>query len=340
MSLPESYKAYAFTDLHGDLKPVTIDWKDPAKNEVVVKVLACGVCAGDEIVRDQIFPTGLPRIPGHEIVGDIVRVGPGVTAFEKGDRVGSGWHGGHCFTCTPCLEGNFNLCDKEEINGIFRDGGYAEYATLRIESLVRIPEGMDPREAAPLMCAGVTVFNSLRNMTVKHGDVVAVQGIGGLGHLGIQFANKMGYHVVALSSSPRKREIALQLGASDYLDSSQVDQAAELQKIGGANVIITCAPSGRSMSPLLHGLAKGGTLLVLGATPDPLEVPTGLILNKRLSIRGWPCGSAKDCSDTLRFALRKDVKTLIEIFPLDKAQDAYDHRSSARFRAVLVPSVS
>ncbi|CAL1713539.1 unnamed protein product [Somion occarium] len=337
MSLSTTYKAYAFLQAHGNLQPISIPWKDPQANQVVVKVLACGVCAGDEVVQHQSFPTGLPRIPGHELVGDIVAVGPDVRAYKVGDTVGGGWHGGHCFTCTQCISGHFNLCDQQAINGILRDGGYAEYATLRTESVVRIPEGMDPAEAAPLMCAGVTTFNSLRNMGLKQGEIVAVQGIGGLGHLGIQFADKMGYHVVALSSSPSKRDLALRLGATDYLDASQVDQVAELQKIGGAKVIMCCAPDAKSISALLGGLTKDGTLLLLAATEEPLQIPTLPMLNRRLSVRGWPCGTAKDCEDTLLFAKRKNVKALVETFPLDKAQDAYDHRSSARFRAVIVP---
>ncbi|KAL4249821.1 hypothetical protein ABKN59_006642 [Abortiporus biennis] len=284
MLLPTSYKAFAFEEKHGKLQPVEVEWKDPQPNEVVIKVLACGICGGDEVVEQQSLPTGLPRIPGHEIIGDIVAISPTERQFKIGERVSAGWHGGHCFTCNDCRAGDFMVCSQRKINGIFCDGGFAEYATIRSEAIVRVPKGMNPAEAAPLLCAGVTTFNSLRHMTLKHGDIVAVQGIGGLGHLGIQFANKMGYHVVALSSSAPKKDIALELGASDYLDGSQSDQAAELQKLGGAKVIMCCAPDAKHMTSLLYGLANGGTLLVLGAPLEEFSVPALLIINKHLNI--------------------------------------------------------
>ncbi|KAI0785112.1 GroES-like protein [Abortiporus biennis] len=337
MTLPSSYKAVAFKEKNGKLEPLEVAWKDPAPNEVVVKVLACGICAGDEIVEHQGFPTGLPRIPGHEVVGDVVAVPPTEKTFKVGDRVGAGWHGGHCFTCIHCRSGDFVACTSADIVGIKRDGGFAEYVHIRSEALVNVPKDLDPTEAAPLLCAGVTTFNSLRNMSLKHGELVAVQGIGGLGHLGIQFAKKMGYRVVALSSGPSKKELSLQLGASDYLDSSQVDQATELQKLGGAKVIMCCAPNAQQLRSLIGGLTIGGTLLVLGVPHEEFSVPAFLLVSKRLSIRGWPSGSPVDSEECLQFAKETGVTCMVNKFPLDKAQEAYDHRSSARFRAVITP---
>ncbi|KAI0079176.1 GroES-like protein [Panus rudis PR-1116 ss-1] len=341
MSHPDSYKAYAFTEKDGDLKPITVPWKDPEPGEVVVKVLACGVCAGDEIVKHQLFPvpTGYPRIPGHEIIGEVVAVPPGESYFKVGDRIGSGWHGGHCTVCSDCRSGKYILCGMQKgyINGIYKDGGYAEYATLNTHSLLHVSKELGPAEAAPLLCAGVTMFNSLRHMSISPGEIVAIQGIGGLGHLGIQYANKMGYNVVAISTSPSKKDLSLELGASVYIDSSQTDPATELQKLGGAKVIMSCAPSVEAMSSVIGGLANDGTLLLLAPTAEPLPIPTTEFVNRRLSLRGFPAGSPHDSDEAIRFAQLKGIKTMVQTFTLDQAQEAFDHRSNARFRAVILP---
>ncbi|TFY62302.1 hypothetical protein EVJ58_g3942, partial [Rhodofomes roseus] len=223
MAHPKSYKAYGFTEKGGPLKPITFDWHDPEQGEVIVKVVACGVCASDEAAKYAAFPgIKFPIVPGHEVVGDVVAIPPTEKKWKIGQRVGSGWHGGHCHTCSRCSVGDFVTCEQQDINGITRHGAYAEYVTLRTEAVVALPEGIDPAEVAPLMCAGVTTFNSLRNMSGKPPQYVAIQGIGGLGHLGIQFAKAMGFRVVALSSSPAKAELARELGAEVYIDGSKV----------------------------------------------------------------------------------------------------------------------
>ncbi|KAI0722069.1 chaperonin 10-like protein [Fomitopsis betulina] len=337
MAHPKTYKAFAFIEKGGALKPITFDWHNPGPGEVVVKVLACGVCASDEATKYGIFPqTKYPLVPGHEIVGDVAAVPPSEKKWKVGQRVGSGWHGGHCHSCHSCSVGDFVTCTEEDINGVSRHGGYAEYVTLRTEAVVAIPDGMDPAEVAPLMCAGVTTFNSLRNMSAKPPQFVAIQGIGGLGHLGIQFANAMGYRVVALSSSPAKAELARELGAEVYLDGSKVNQAEALQQLGGANLIMCTAPNSEIIRGLLPGLAVNGELLILALTDDA-SIPFTALIQKRLAIRGWPSGTAVDSEDCVKFAKAHGVKTMFTTFPLDKAQEAYNHRSSARFRAVILP---
>jgi len=303
----------------------------------VIKVKACGVCAGDVLVKTQLFPIPLPRVPGHEFVGEIVAVPPTETELKIGQIVGGGWHGGHCFNCAQCRVGKYIGCTGHFTHGITSDGGYAEYTTVRSEAVCRIPDGMAPEIAGPLLCAGVTVFNSLRNVNIQPGEIVAVQGIGGVGHLGIQFANKMGYRVVALSSGSSKREDSLKFGASEYLDGSQVDQAAELQKLGGAKVIMLCAPTS-DVAGLIKGLAYDGTLLVLAAGMEETPLNLFSLIPQRLSIRGWPSGTPTDSEECLTFAKLFDIKPLVETFPLEKAQEAFDHRSSARYRAVIVPN--
>ncbi|OCH95672.1 GroES-like protein [Obba rivulosa] len=337
---PETYKAFAFTEKGGQLQEMQVEWKDPKPGEIVVRILACGVCASDEVVKWQEMLTGLPRIPGHEIVGVVAAVAPPESLWKVGDRVGAGWHGGHCSVCDSCRSGDFICCEKADANGepycIFRDGGYAEYVTLRSEACARIPEDIDPAEAAPLLCAGITVFNSLRNMTSKPPDYVAVQGIGGLGHLAIQFARAMGYRVIALSSSSSKEKLARELGAHIYLDGSKVNQAEELQKLGGARVIMCTAPNPKVIETLVSGLSVNGELLLLALCDEIKIAPTPLIV-KRLSIRGWPSGAAKDDEETIAFVQAQGIQCMVERFPLEKAQEAYDHRSSAKFRAVIVP---
>jgi len=334
---PKSYVAYAFLEKGGDLVRQEIPWKNPQQGQVIVKVLACGVCASDDAVKHGMFGMKYPRIPGHEIIGNVVAVGSGVNRLKVGQRVGGGWHGGHCFDCGNCRSGDFVTCSNEDINGISRDGGYAEYVALRAEAVAVIPDGLDAAEAAPLLCAGVTTFNSIRNMDVHPGDIAAVQGIGGLGHLAVQFASKMGLHTIALSSSDSKRELATQLGAAEYIDGSKENQAEALASRGGAKLIVCTAPSPKVIQGLLPGLAVGGQLLVL-AVSEAAELPLMQLIQKRTSIRGWPSGTAKDSEDALKFYQQQKINCMVETFPLDKAQEAYDHRSNARFRAVIVPS--
>ncbi|KAI8980104.1 GroES-like protein [Trametes punicea] len=336
---PDTYIAYAFTEVGGKMHKITMPWKDPQANEIVVKVLACGVCGSDAVVRQGAYGEQYPRVPGHEIIGDVVAISSTEIVWKLGQRVGSGWHGGHCHICPRCRLGDFLMCEKEDINGVLRDGGYAEYVTLRSEAVVTIPDGLDPTEAAPLLCAGITTFNSLRHMNLTPPDYVAVQGIGGLGHLALQIANAMGYRVVALSSNSSKEPLARQLGAHDYIDCSKQDEVETLKASGGAKVIMCTAPNPEVIQKLIPGLAVDGTMLLVALEPKPITISPLALIGSRLSIRGWPSGHAADSEACLAFTKAHDIKCMVELFPLDKAQEAYDHRSSARFRAVIVPGL-
>ncbi|OSD08068.1 GroES-like protein [Trametes coccinea BRFM310] len=337
VKFPSTYTAYAFLEPGGKLQKVTIPWRFPKAGEIVIKVLACGVCGTDEILPSQVMPAPLPRIPGHEVVGDVVAVSSREKLWKVGQRVGAGWHGGHCSTCNRCRAGDYLTCESQDINGAIRDGGYAEYVTLRSEAVVAVPRDIDPAEAAPLLCAGITTFNALRNMNVSPPDYVAIQGIGGLGHLAIQFASAMGFRTIALSFDPGKEELARRLGADEFIDGTKVNQAQELQKMGGVKVIMSTAPNAAVTENLIEALAVDGTLLVLAVEPEPMRIPPLALLLKRLSIRGWPCGSPSDAEDCLAFAKAKNIKCMVERFPLHKAQEAFDRRETARFRAVIVP---
>jgi D-arabinose 1-dehydrogenase-like Zn-dependent alcohol dehydrogenase len=267
----------------------------------------------------------------------VVAVGEGVTKVAIGDRVGGPWHGGHDFTCRQCARGQFQMCDNVEVNGVSRDGGYAEYAVIREESAVRIPKDADPTEIAPLLCAGVTVFNSLRKAHIEQGNIVAVQGVGGLGHLALQYASKMGYHTVAISSGASKEEFARSLGAHTYIDTSKDDPVAKLNELGGAAAIIATAPNPKAISPLVNGLQAGGKLLVL--TPvGPVEFDTTSLVLKGTSVQGWPSGHALDSEEAISFSQLHGVKVMVEKFPLEDAQKALDLCTSGkvRFRGVLV----
>lgn len=331
-------KAVQISKAGGDFELVERDIPEPGPGQVRVKVEACGICHSDQLAKEGYWPAGVkyPRIPGHEVAGRIDAVGSGVAPWRPGQRAGVGWHGGHCFYCEPCRRGDFINCENGEISGLTVDGGYAEYTIVRQEALARIPEVLDSVAAAPLLCAGITTFNSLRNSGARPGDLVAVQGIGGLGHLGIQFAARMGFHTVAISSGPEKAELALVLGARRYIDSGATDPAAELQKLGGAQVILATAPSGKAMAAVLNGLKKRGKLLIVAAAADPIPlVPMTLLSGK--SIAGWPSGTAKDSEDTMEFSALTGVRPIIEQFPLVKAAQAYQRMitNRARFRAVL-----
>jgi D-arabinose 1-dehydrogenase-like Zn-dependent alcohol dehydrogenase len=281
-----------------------------------------------------------PRVPGHEIAGRIDAVGDDVTQWKPGQRVGVGWHGGHCFVCDPCRRGNFILCQVEKITGISYDGGYAEYVVVPAEAVAAMPDDLPADEAAPLLCAGITVYNSLRNAGARAGDLVAVQGIGGLGHLGIQFARQMGFRTVAIGRGGDKEALVKQLGAHQYIDSDAGAPAAALKALGGAAVILATAPDSRAISALVDGLGPDGKLVIVGAGLEPLSItPLQLIFTRR-TVRGWPSGTAKDSEDTLQFSSLSGVRPMIERYPLEKVAEAYDQMISgrARFRVVLTMS--
>jgi D-arabinose 1-dehydrogenase-like Zn-dependent alcohol dehydrogenase len=310
----------------------------PGTGQVRIKVTACGVCYSDHMVKDGLMPwITFPRSPGHEIAGVIDEIGPHVTSLKKGQKVGIGWHGGHDFTCLQCRRGDFINCANEKWTGIHYDGGYAEYMLAPWEAVAAMPDNLDPVEAAPLLCAGITTFNSLRQSGAIPGDLVAVLGVGGLGHLGIQFANKFGYQVVGISRGKESESLAKKLGAHIYIDSSATDAAGELKKLGGARVILSTAPSGKAMSQLIDGLGANGRMLVIGAGPDPIEVQTGQLIFGNKELKGWASGTAPDSEDTLRFAAYTGVKPMIEKFPLEKVNEAYNRMTSgkAQFRVVL-----
>ena len=311
---------------------------EPGRAQVRIKVEACGVCHSDAIVKQSGFP-GLqyPRVPGHEIAGRIDAVGADVTQWKPGQRVGVGWHGGHCFVCDPCRRGNFILCQVEKITGISYDGGYAEYVVVPAEAVAAMPDDLPADEAAPLLCAGITVYNSLRNAGARAGDLVAVQGIGGLGHLGIQFARQMGFRTVAIGRGGDKEALVKQLGAHQYIDSDAGAPAVALKAVGGAAVILATAPDSKAISALVDGLGPDGKLVIVGAGLEPLSItPLQLIFTRR-TVRGWPSGTAKDSEDTLQFSSLSGVRPMIERYPLEKVAEAYDQMISgrARFRVVL-----
>ena len=309
----------------------------PARG-VRIRVQACGICHSDSLTKDGIWPgIKYPRVPGHEIAGVIDELGTGVTGWKKGQRVGVGWHGGQDGTCRECRRGDFANCANQLIPGISYDGGYAEYMTAPVEALAAMPESLDDAEAAPLLCAGITTFNALRRSGAMPGDIVAVQGIGGLGHLGVQFASKFGYRTVAIGRGPENAERAKKLGATDYIDSKATNAAQELKKMGGARVILATAPDSKSMSELIDGLGANGSLLVVGAAADPVQaLPVQLIVGRH-RIQGWSAGIPTDSEDTLRFAEMTGVRPMIEKYPLAKAAEGYARMMSgkAEFRVVL-----
>jgi D-arabinose 1-dehydrogenase-like Zn-dependent alcohol dehydrogenase len=310
----------------------------PGAGHVRIKVQACGVCHSDVLTKEGLWPgIQYPRIPGHEVAGIIDEVAAGVSDWEKGQRVGVGWHGGHDGTCRECRRGDFNNCRNLQIPGISYDGGYQEYMVAPAEALVAIPDTLNDAEAAPLLCAGITTYNSLRHSGAFPGDLVAVQGVGGLGHLGIQFAQKFGYEVAAIGRGSENAALAKKLGASVYIDSQATNAAEALQKLGGAKVILATAPSSKAMSELVDGLGPNGKFIVVGATFDPIEVTPIQLISGSKSLQGWSTGTPADSEDTLHFAELTGVRPMIETYPLEKADEAYARMMSgkAQFRVVL-----
>jgi D-arabinose 1-dehydrogenase-like Zn-dependent alcohol dehydrogenase len=322
----------------GDFEIVEREIPPPGAGQVRIKVQACGICYSDHLVKDGHWP-GLqyPRVPGHEVAGVIDATGSGVNRWKAGDRVGVGWHGGQDNTCAACRAGDFANCESNMITGFTYDGGYQQYMLAPIEAVARIPDGLDLAEAAPLLCAGITTYNALRHSGARPGDLVAVQGIGGLGHLGVQFASKFGYRVAAVGRGPENAALATKLGAHHYIDSKATSAAQELQKLGGAQVILATAPSSKAMSEIFGGLGRRGKLLVIGADGASLEIPTtGLIMGSK-SVQGWASGTPSDSEDTMKFAALTGVRPMIEKFPLPRAAEAYARMNSghAQFRVVL-----
>lgn len=321
-----------------DFQIVERDIPLPSADHVRIKVQACGVCHSDALTKEGSWPgIQYPRVPGHEVVGVIDQVGAGVSEWKMGQRVGVGWHGGHDNTCRQCRRGDFRNCRNLQIPGISYDGGYEQYMIAPVEALVAIPERLHDLDAAPLLCAGITTYNALRHSGALPGDLVAVQGIGGLGHLGVQFANKFGYRVTAIGRGPEKAMLARTLGASVYIDSASTNAAEALQQLGGARVILATAPSSQAMSELIDGLGPNGTFIVIGVTFDPMEVTPVQLVSGSWTIQGWNTGTPADSEDTLQFSEMTGVRPWIETYPLEQAGEAYTRMMSgkAQFRVVL-----
>ena len=308
----------------------------PCKNQIRIKVEACGVCHGESRIKNGILtkPTDYPRISGHEVVGIIDEIGEGVVSFNIGDKVGVGWFGGYCLKCEACKKGDFQNCQDKLITGLSIDGGYAEYMIANIEAVVKIPDELSPLDAALLLCAGRTTFSALTESVAKPDDIVAIQGIGGLGHLGIQFAKKLGFKVIALSRGENKKELSLKLGASIYIDTEKGDATKKLQELGGAKVILLTAPHSKAASELIPGLSFGGQMVIVAAPNESMSVHPGMLFRGNLSIKGWVGGNLPD---TLNFSVITNIIPMIEVFPLEEASKAYKKMidSKVKFRCVL-----
>ncbi|KAJ5171695.1 alcohol dehydrogenase [Penicillium capsulatum] len=336
MSLPSFYKRAAFPEAGAPLTIQETELKAPGSGEVLVKIEACGVCGSDAFAQAYGTAGQFPAVPGHEFIGHIAAVGDQVSQWKVGDRVGGAWHAGHDGTCGACRKGHFQICDLGLVNGVTIPGGYAQYGLLRAEAAVRIPSHVDAAEYAPILCAGVTVFNSMRRMNIPPGSTVAVQGLGGLGHLAIQYARRFGFRVVAISRGPAKEPLVRQLGAHEYIDSSKEDAAEALKRLGGASMIVATASNAQVVSPLVNGLGPLGKLLILGVGGD-VSLDTMTMVTRGLSVHGWPSGHALDSEEAIQFTELQDVKCLVERFPLDRANDAFNamKEGTVRFRAVI-----
>lgn len=333
-----SMKAVQVSKPGGDFELVEREVPRPGPGQVRIRVQACGVCHSDSVTKDGSFPgISYPRVPGHEIAGVIDEVGPGVTGWRKAERVGVGWHGGQDGTCPACRRGDFANCASTIVCGVSYDGGYQELMVAPVEAVARLPESLEAAEAAPLMCAGVTTFNALRHSGAGPGDLVAIQGIGGLGHLGLQFARKSGYRVAAIGRGAQTQALAKQLGADHYIDSAAGDPATELQKLGGARAIVATAPSAKAMSSLIAGLGPNGILMVVGAPAEPIEVAAMSLIAGKKRLQGWYSGIPADSEDTVRFAEATGIRPRIERYPLARAAEGYARMMSgkAEFRVVL-----
>ena len=331
-------RAVQVPNVNGELQLVQKQFPDPGPGQVRIRVQACGVCHSDSMTKYGLFPgIQYPRVPGHEIAGVVDAAAPDVQLFTPGRRVGLGWHGGHCNYCVPCRRGDFILCENGLISGISFDGGYADYVIAPANALALMPDDLDPIPAAPLLCAGITTYNALRNSGARPGDTVAILGIGGLGHLGVQYAVKSGYRTVAIARGADKGPLAKQLGAHIYIDSTAQDPAAELQKLGGAVVILSTLTSADALAGAVGGLAPGGKLIINGVPEKPFAIDAAPLILGRRSIVGWPSGSGLDSEDTLNFSALTGIKPMVETYPLEKASEAFDRMMSgkARFRVVL-----
>jgi propanol-preferring alcohol dehydrogenase len=332
-------KAVQVSKANGPFEVVEREIPEPGPGQVRIKVEACGVCHSDALVKMGAYPgLKLPRIPGHEIAGRVDAVGPNVKMWKKGDRVGVGWHGGHDFECRACRKGLFINCENAQVTGISFDGGYAEYTVVPQAAVARMPDSLDAAEAGPLLCAGLTTFNALRNSGAVVGDTVAVQGIGGLGHLAIQYAAKMGFRTVAISRGADKQELARQLGAHEYVDTQKASAAEGLQKLGGADLVLATAPHSEAIQATVDGLKPRGKLLIVAAPFEPLSVSAFALLSGK-TVAGWPSGSSIDSEETMAFSVLSGIRPRIEKFKLEQAEEAYARmmENKVRFRAVLVP---
>ncbi|KAL2256275.1 hypothetical protein VTK26DRAFT_1905 [Humicola hyalothermophila] len=337
MALPKTFKQAVFREANAPLVLEERPLQMPGRGQVLVKVEACGVCHSDLYAQSGAMGGGFPLVPGHELIGHVAAVGEGVEAWKVGDRIGAGWHGGHDGTCEVCKKGYFQMCKNQAITGITKDGGYSEYALVRAEAGVRIPPGVPAAEYAPLLCAGVTVFNGMRRMGIGPGETVAVEGLGGLGHLGVQYARRLGWRVVAVSrGGADKEEFARRLGAHEYVDSSKVDAGQALRDLGGAAMIVTTNPSPEKIPMLLAGLVPLGKLLIL-SVPGEITINIGAMVQRGLSVHTWPSGHAVDSEETIKFSQLQGIHCMVQTFPLEKANEAFDamRNGKARFRAVI-----
>jgi len=334
----QKMRAVQVNEANGPFQIVEREVRDPGPDEVRIKVEACGICHSDAFVVSGAFPgLVLPRVPGHELAGRIDAVGSKVHQLSVGDRVGVGWYGGHCGDCKQCRKGRFINCERGLVTGINFDGGYADYSIVPAQAVARIPDALDAALAGPLLCAGITTFNALRNSGARPGDTVAVQGIGGLGHLAIQFASKMGFRTVALSTGADKEPLAKKLGAHDFIDTSKVDAAEALQRLGGADLVLATAPHGAAIASTINGLTPRGKLLIVAAPFEPFPVHAFALIRGR-SVAGWPSGSSIESEETMAFSAQFNVLPQIERFPLEQVQEAFGKMmaNKVRFRAVLV----
>jgi NADPH2:quinone reductase len=333
-------RAAVLTEAGAEFELVEREVPDPRSDEVRVAVEACGICHSDAFAKEGGYPgLSYPHVPGHEIAGRVDAVGDDVEDWSTGDRVGVGWHGGHCFTCDACRRGDFQQCANAEITGITYDGGYAEYTTVPSEALASVPEELAAADAAPLLCAGVTTYNALRNTDARPGDLVAVQGVGGLGHLGIQYAHAAGFETVALSRSPDKEELARELGADHFVDVTEANPAERLQELGGADVVLGTAPSSDAIESIIGGIGTDGSVVLVGVPGETVSVDVQTLVGTRGSVEGWASGHARDSQDALEFSSLREITPKVETYPLDDVAAAYDRmiQNEARFRVVLEP---